>query len=173
MSVREISVGITPCVAWGVVMFAARNEIFQSSSLQKIISECNVLIAVANDIYSYNKEQAKGAAAVAHNIVDVILSQRNQGVQDAMDQANDFYKSKLLPTVQLYHDLPVLEDEASTAYMKECALLALEWVEGNVEFSLASYRYFGEQAGSPELRNNGAIQLWAQDVVGTDSAALM
>lgn len=173
ITVRGISVGLLPVLAWGVLMFEVKDAVLQVPTLQKIISESCELVSIANDIYSYNKEQAKGEGAVAHNIVNVIQKSKNKGIQDAMDHAGAIYKQKSIDVVKLYHSLPVLGDEADNTVLWEYALVAIDWIESNVEFSLSSFRYFGEQAGCPKLRTGGLVELREVEIAGTDSAQLM
>jgi hypothetical protein len=82
----------------------------------------------------------------------------NFGVQEAMDYVGRMYQSISEGLVEDFRTLPSFAGPVD-AVVKSYTEGLLEWVEGNVEFSLASGRYFGDLAGSPEIRKSGMVAI--------------
>lgn len=120
------------------------------------------LVIIANDVYSYNVEQAGGQKRVAHNFVDVILRERRKGLQDAMDVVGKIYRDLFLLLVDDYNNLPTFEDAQENRVLEDYVSGLLDWVEANVEFSLSSHRYFGSEAGLEKMRINRMVKLLPQ-----------
>ncbi|KAF8808591.1 terpenoid synthase [Phlegmacium glaucopus] len=100
------------------------------------------LVVTANDIYSWNVEQAGGQMTVAHNIVDVV--KREKGLDGLLDDL------KNLPTFE------GPENEVLKFYVEGL----VEWVQGNVEFSLASGRYFRDLMGDTDIRKTRLVAIY-------------
>ncbi|KAK4225934.1 isoprenoid synthase domain-containing protein [Podospora fimiseda] len=98
------------------------------------------LIVIANDLLSYNKEQAVGDDE--HNIVTIIMNQFGLGMQDAIDRAGELSAAKMERFECLYRRLPRwvgpidLEVQKLVDGMAYCVSGVLHW-------SYESQRYFG------------------------------
>ncbi|EUC41237.1 hypothetical protein COCMIDRAFT_9026 [Bipolaris oryzae ATCC 44560] len=120
------------------------------------------LVGIANNIYSYDVEQAGGWKSVACNLVEVVLRERGRGVEDAMDVMGKMYRDLFLSLSDDYNDLPTFKDAEQDQVLKEYALGMLDWVKANVEFSLGGQRYFGLEAGSERTRVERMVELLPQ-----------
>ncbi|KAL7791176.1 isoprenoid synthase domain-containing protein [Trichoderma afarasin] len=100
------------------------------------------LIVIANDILSYNKEQAIGDDE--HNIVTILMSQYNLDVQQGIDMAGDLADEKMDRFYYLYPQVPRyvgpvdLEVQTLVDGMAQC-------VSGVFHWSYESQRYFGKR----------------------------
>ncbi|PTB50358.1 hypothetical protein M431DRAFT_19801 [Trichoderma harzianum CBS 226.95] len=100
------------------------------------------LIVIANDILSYNKEQAIGDDE--HNIVTILMSQYNLDVQQGIDMAGDLADEKMNRFYYLYPQVPRyvgpvdLEVQTLVDGMAQC-------VSGVFHWSYESQRYFGKR----------------------------
>ncbi|GJJ12833.1 hypothetical protein Clacol_007078 [Clathrus columnatus] len=100
------------------------------------------LIAVANDVVSFNVEQARGDI---HNIVIVLMNERDMTVQEAMDFVGDWYEARSKQFIILLNF--VLENHSDKdpgqvdlkRYIRGLAI----WVTANYEWSFESQRFFG------------------------------
>lgn len=135
------------------------DEVAEHDVVKRMSIVTGDLVIIANDVYSYNVEQAGGQKRVAHNIVDVVMRERQKGVQDAMDLVGAHYRELFLSLVEDYDNLPKFDKPEWDEVLREYALGLLDWVEANVEFSLSSQRYFGAKAGSEESRTNRWVEL--------------
>ena len=134
------------------------DEVANHETVKRMSISTGDLVVIANDLYSYNVEQAGGQRRVAHNIVDVVLRE-HQGAQNAMDVVGASYRELFPSLVDDYYNLPMFENDKDNEVLREYALGLLDWVEANVEFSLNSQRYFGAKAGSKEMKVNGLVEL--------------
>ncbi|KAI0146266.1 isoprenoid synthase domain-containing protein [Xylariaceae sp. FL1272] len=122
------------------------------------------LIVIANDLLSYNKEQAAGDDE--HNIITVIMKQYGLGVQQAFHKAGDLCDLKMARFYHLYANLPRwigpvdLDVQKLVDGMGQC-------VSGVMHWSYESERYFGKHGNMvkktrlmrliPKVVDNGSI----------------
>ncbi|KAH8651060.1 isoprenoid synthase domain-containing protein [Xylariales sp. PMI_506] len=100
------------------------------------------LIVIANDVLSYNKEQAVGDDE--HNIITIIMKHYQLNVQEAMDKAGELADQKISRFYYLYPRVPRyvgpvdLDVQLLIDGMAQCASGVLHW-------SYESQRYFGKR----------------------------
>ncbi|KAF9654288.1 terpenoid synthase [Thelephora ganbajun] len=114
--------------------------VFNHPALWNLTKIAGDMLFTANDIYSYNKEQAGGHSA--NNLVTVIQQERGVDLQGAMDIAGDFL-ANYADEFNMWKDrLPSWGPEVDAAvseYVKGMAAC----VRGYIEWSLSGPRYFG------------------------------
>ncbi|EMD34166.1 hypothetical protein CERSUDRAFT_98094 [Gelatoporia subvermispora B] len=100
------------------------------------------MVCWANDVYSYNMEQAKGIGG--NNIVTVLMQEEDIDVQAAADKVGVKFKVLMDRFLELKTSLPKwgpTVDAAVASYV-----MAMEhWVIGNLEWSFETQRYFGAE----------------------------
>jgi hypothetical protein len=96
--------------------------------------------ASAQDLLSYNKEQAVGDDE--HNIVTVIMKQFQVGVQQAIDKAGELSHEKMEKFCALYQHLPRWVGPVDLDVQKLVDGMA-QCVSGVLHWSYESQRYFG------------------------------
>ncbi|KAL8663342.1 MAG: hypothetical protein Q9202_003978 [Teloschistes flavicans] len=156
---RRRTGGLLPSFDFIHMPFELPDEMAEHEIVKKMSIVTGDLVIIANDVYSYNVEQSGGQKRVAHNIVDVVLRERQKGVQDAMDVVGSTYRDLFLVLVECYNSLPTFGEADGDEVLREYALGLLDWVEGNVEFSLGSQRYFGTRAGTEDLRVDRTVEM--------------
>ncbi|KAF8802730.1 hypothetical protein BYT27DRAFT_7260685 [Phlegmacium glaucopus] len=117
------------------------------------------LVITANDIYSWNVEQAGGKMAVAHNIVDVVKREKGLDVQGAFDFVEGMYLDIQKGLLDDLKNLPTFEGPENEV-LKFYVEGLVEWVQGNVEFSLASGRYFRDLMGNTDIRKTRLVAIY-------------
>jgi len=107
---------------------------------------------------------------VAHNIVDVVKREHNLTIQEAFDYVEDMYLSIQDQLLEDYRQVPSFSPEVDkvVAFYVEGLL---EWVQGNVEFSLASGRYMGDLASDLTVRETGIVEIWPLNAEGLKEKA--
>ncbi|KAK0629554.1 isoprenoid synthase domain-containing protein [Bombardia bombarda] len=100
------------------------------------------LVAIVNDIVSYNKEQASNEEE--HNLITVIMKERHMTVQEAIDFAGHLHTSKVDRFNQLYQELPRWGGPIDLSVQKLIDGIAW-WESGNLHWSFESGRYFGKR----------------------------
>ncbi|KAF9061259.1 isoprenoid synthase domain-containing protein, partial [Rhodocollybia butyracea] len=98
------------------------------------------LIWWANDLYSYNMEQAKGHRCA--NIVTVIMETKKLKLQVALDFFGGYFESL---ANQLYTARMTLNSRPGQEYHDAVRVLDAyaDWVRGNVIWCFTTERYFG------------------------------
>ncbi|KAF2129631.1 terpenoid synthase, partial [Dothidotthia symphoricarpi CBS 119687] len=140
---RRRTGGLLPSFDFIYIPFNLSDEVAEHEVVKRMSIVTGDLVIIANDIYSYNVEQAGGQKCVAHNIVDVVMRERQKGVQDAMNVVGASYRELFLSLLDDFNNLPVFDRPEQNKVLHEYALGLMDWVEANVEFSLDSQRYFG------------------------------
>jgi len=105
-------------------------------------------------VYSYNKEQADGHSA--NNFITVVMVERGVGLQEAFDSAGEYFENKIKEFLELKAKMPSWGPKIDGAVSRY--VFGLEcWVGGYLEWSLNSWRYFGESA--EEVRRTRKVVL--------------
>lgn len=112
------------------------------------------MLFIANDIYSYNKEQAGGHAA--NNLITVIEKERGVDLQGAMDIAGDFFANCAKEFNTWKEQLPSWGPETDAAVSEYIEGMAA-CVRGYIEWSLTGPRYFGSSV--EEVRKTRRVLL--------------
>lgn len=109
------------------------------SSFQDLDAQ-NGILTRAQDVYSYNMEQARGIGG--NNIVTVLMEDRGVNLQSASDMVGKHFAELMSRFVEGKKKLPswgLETDAAVAAYIR-----AMEhWVVGNLDWSFETQRYFG------------------------------
>ncbi|KAF8532360.1 isoprenoid synthase domain-containing protein [Gautieria morchelliformis] len=100
------------------------------------------MVAVANDIVSFNAEQARGDI---HNAVIVVMNQYNFSVQEGMDYVCRWYHNRANEFMRAMTDLPECPDIKTRDQLKEYVYGLGNWVTANYEWSFGSKRFFGNE----------------------------
>jgi len=112
-------------------------------------------VVYANDLYSYNKEQAKPGHE-GNNLLTVLMRERNLTIQQAADHIGALFKSLLDSFQRNKEALPSIapgvdQDVAKYVFAME------QWIVGNIGWSFASPRYFGSE--HEEVRRSLVVKL--------------
>ncbi|KAJ6455197.1 isoprenoid synthase domain-containing protein [Mycena sanguinolenta] len=112
------------------------------------------LICVANDILSFNVEQARGAT---HNAVLVVMREQGLSVQDAMDFVGKWYCEAVEEFLEAMRDVPQCGSVIIRTRVKMYFAGIANWVTSNYEWSLRSGRCFA--ADQDPLENGWIVPL--------------
>ncbi|KAJ7629457.1 isoprenoid synthase domain-containing protein [Mycena polygramma] len=117
------------------------NQQYEDPVFQNGFNAAMDLICFANDIYSYNKEQAVGHSGA--NIVTVVMRSKNLDLQGAMHFLGGYSQALIDQLVTAQNVLAARNGESG---LDQARLLEAfgDWVRGNVQWSFATPRYFGK-----------------------------
>ncbi|KAF8623697.1 hypothetical protein AX17_007395 [Amanita inopinata Kibby_2008] len=116
------------------------DEVFENPNFsQAWIAACD-LVCWANDVYSYDMEQAKGHHG--NNVVTVLMKEKKFGLQDASDyigeHSQELMKKYLTAKTTMPSWGPMIDSQVLRFIQGlEC------WIVGNLNWSFESQRYFG------------------------------
>lgn len=118
------------------------DQIRQHSTIVELETIAVELICIANDVLSYNKEQAVGDEE--HNIVTVIMKQFDLDLQPALDKAGELSTARIEQFNTLYRNLPCWFGPVDLEVQKLVHGMAM-CVSGVMHWSYESQRYFGSR----------------------------
>ncbi|KIJ44869.1 hypothetical protein M422DRAFT_47084 [Sphaerobolus stellatus SS14] len=101
------------------------------------------LVFWANDLFSYNSEQAKGHAAA--NVVTVIMTSKKMNLQSTVDFIAGFCEALTFQLLDAKRALSLHEDPTFSRDAVRCLEAFGDWVRGNDAWSFATTRYFGPE----------------------------
>ncbi|KAF9783463.1 isoprenoid synthase domain-containing protein, partial [Thelephora terrestris] len=142
MELRRGNSGVYPAYAIieCILSIDLQPEVFNHPALWNLTKIAGDMLFIANDIYSYNKEQAGGHAA--NNFITVIQKERGVDLQGAMDISGGFF-AKYAEDFNTWKDqLPSWGSETDAAVSEYIKGMAAS-VRGYIEWSLTGPRYFG------------------------------
>jgi len=146
----EVAFALIECI----LLIDLKPEVFDHPALSRLKTLAGNMLFSANDIYSYNKEQAGGHSA--NNLITVIREERGVGLQGAFDIAGQFFESHAEEFLRCKELLPSWGPEVDEAVSRYVTGLGC-WVSGGIEWSLSGPRYFGDSV--EEVRRTGRVAL--------------
>ncbi|KAK7043766.1 hypothetical protein VNI00_008378 [Paramarasmius palmivorus] len=141
MNVRRNDLGAKPAFALILMGEDVTPEVVDSDLLTSLRSCAVDMLILANDIYSFNVEQAKGDT---HNIVSIIMIQDNIAANDAIARVSRMHDELVHKFLRLCDDLPSRPESINDAMAKKYVDGLGNWIRANDCFSFESRRYFGK-----------------------------
>jgi len=139
LELRRYTGAIKPSLDMILLPLDIPDYILDDQRIRNLESMAIEMIAVANDVVSFNVEQARGDI---HNMAIVIMNERGVGVQEAMDIVGQWYRQRAKDFVKAMHDLPIAEPKVQADIQKYVWGLG-NWVTANYEWSFESERFWG------------------------------
>ncbi|THU98276.1 terpenoid synthase [Dendrothele bispora CBS 962.96] len=143
---RRGTIGVRPSFDYFLLPYDISDKVLAHPTIEKLAVGAIDMTILANDIYSYNKEQAVGDDL--HNIVSVIMIEKNFTVQQAMDHVERIYVGVREDFLRNYENLPAYDDPSLNNLVREYCWGMGQWVTTNIKWSFKSERYFGKEGVS-------------------------
>lgn len=141
IALRRDTSGCKPC--WALIEYANNlkipDEVMEHPTILALGEATNDLVTWSNDIFSYNVEQSKGDT---HNMIPVVMNQRNLDLQSAVDFVGEMCKSAIDRFIAERANLPSWGPEIDRQVKTYVQGLA-DWIVGSLHWSFESTRYFG------------------------------
>jgi len=139
LKLRRDTSAVKPSLDMILLPLDIPDHILDDPKMRNLEIIANDLISVANDVFSFNVEQARGDI---HNMVIVIMGERGVGVQEAMDIVGQWYRKTSQDFIKAMHDLPTANSEVQADIQKYAWGIG-NWVTANYEWSFESERFWG------------------------------
>jgi len=122
------------------------------------------MVAVANDVVSFNVEQARGDI---HNMAIVLMHEHNITVQEAMDRVGQWYHQRARDFVNAMANLPVMDSKKEQVDIRKYVWGLGNWVTANYEWSFESERFWGGMELDEEMKSGHdvVIELMPQQAI--------
>ncbi|KAK1640974.1 isoprenoid synthase domain-containing protein [Colletotrichum phormii] len=150
IAVRRLTIGVLPGMALLLIDRAIRPNFWQIPAVDSLLRLCVDIIINQNDIYSFDKEQAKGEDG--HNGVRVLVEEDGVGVQEAMTKLGQETKVLVREFVGLVEDGPALEDEVDDTNLRILRDGCVSWILGMEVWSTLVTKRYGMQRLDEERR---------------------
>ncbi|KAF9460417.1 terpenoid synthase [Collybia nuda] len=142
LKLRRGTIGVHPSFDYYLLRDDLPDECVNHPDVQRLASAAVDMTILANDVYSYNKEQSKGEDS--HNLVAVVMKEHDLTVQEAMNYIGDLYNHIRKQYCEDFQDLPRFNDNVDGLVREFCYGTGI-WVTTNIKWSFASERYFGKE----------------------------
>ncbi len=139
---RRNNVGIFPCYFVGELLLSIPDEVFHHPAIQALGLLIADLVALDNDIASYNREQAMGDDQ--YNILTIVMYQFSCDVDSAMEWVANYHKEIETRFMAAYKSVPSWGPEVDVQVQEYIQHLA-NWPRGNDCWNFESCRYFGRK----------------------------
>ncbi|KAF7350097.1 Terpene cyclase [Mycena venus] len=139
LTLRRATAAVTVCFDLLLIPHDIPQDILRDPRVARVESLGLDLVCVANDILSFNAEQARGDT---HNAVTVVMHQRGLSIQGAMDFVGAWYQETAQEFYTAMRDLPPCGSVTIRNRVKMYFAAIANWVTSNYEWSLGSARYF-------------------------------
>ncbi|KAL5485913.1 hypothetical protein ACEPAI_6956 [Sanghuangporus weigelae] len=135
--------------------FDLPDEVFDDPTFVRMFYGAVDMIALCNDLYSYNMEQAREGHSCS-NIVTVIMKEKSLSLQETVDFVGAEFESILADFVDDKMALPSFGEKTDDDVMRFIGALET-WIIGNICWSFATRRYFGRD--HDEIRKTLVVKL--------------
>jgi hypothetical protein len=141
--IRRLANGVQICfvLTEALLGLAFPSAVYDDPIFSKLYEIANDITWLANDLYSYNIEQARGCQS--SNIMTILIHLHGMNLQTAADHIGLQFGRKVDDFVSTKAQLPSWGDEMDADVAASVEALEL-WVTGMVQFSRNSERYMSE-----------------------------
>ncbi|KUJ12619.1 terpenoid synthase [Mollisia scopiformis] len=143
LTVRRRTIGARPSFNIIEIDMDLPDEVVGHPTIRELELLATDLTIIANDILSYNKEQASGDDE--HNLITIVMKEQNTDVQGAIDWTAKLHAEMIHRFNKLYlFEIPKWGgplDLDVQSYVNGMA----QWVGAYVQWSYESERYFGKR----------------------------
>ncbi|KAL0065794.1 hypothetical protein AAF712_007282, partial [Marasmius tenuissimus] len=143
LELRRRTVGGFPAFVLLGLHMNLPDAIFTDPVISRLESLSSDMIALGNDICSYNVEQARGDDT--HNIVRVYMNEYKTDIQEAMGYASHLHDQLSQEFVDLVGKVPKFGDSTIDSDVLTYVEGLGNWVRANDCWNFESHRYFGDQ----------------------------
>ncbi|KZT34976.1 putative terpene cyclase [Sistotremastrum suecicum HHB10207 ss-3] len=153
LAVRRDTGAVRPSI-WIAECAAGVPEHILNHETLLTLTTCAVdLIIISNDMFSYNKEQARGSL---HNIVAIAMKRMNLSLQEAMDWTSARHDAVVDKFLSTLNEVPSWGEEMDARVANLIDGLGY-WVRANEAWSFECPRYFGKDG--PEIKRTRLVKL--------------
>ncbi|RPD69751.1 terpenoid synthase [Lentinus tigrinus ALCF2SS1-7] len=160
VAIRRENSAVRFCLelAGGALNVDLPDEVVEDPTFVKMHLAAVDMIYLANDLYSYNMEQAKGHTT--NNVMTVLMHHLGLDLQGAANYIAEHFKTLMETYLEAKRTLPTWDAVIDLGVARHA--MAMEcWIVGNLNWSFESQRYFG--AAGAEVRKSRVVRLYPRD----------
>ncbi|KAF8884393.1 terpenoid synthase [Infundibulicybe gibba] len=154
LDVRRCSVGAEPAIILCGIHMDLPDSVLADPAIQKLTSTCIDMVVIANDLHSYNIEQALGEDG--HNLVRVVMDEQGSTLEGALAWISHLHDDLIEVFLREYKRVPTQwGSPALNDQVAEYVQAIINWVRGHDCWNFESVRFFGK-AGPEVMRTRVA-----------------
>ncbi|KAI0125634.1 terpenoid synthase [Xylariales sp. AK1849] len=157
LEVRRQTIGVMPSLVFFQIDMELPNEVLAHGTIKALEMLAVDLTIIANDLLSYDKEQASGDDE--HNLVTIAMKEFDTDIQGAIDWAAKIHAGLVQQFNQIVLTVPRWGGPVDLDVQTYVDGIA-QWVGANVQWSFESERYFGKRG--LEVKKTRILQLLPQ-----------
>ncbi|KAK6997313.1 terpene cyclase [Favolaschia claudopus] len=154
MALRRGNVGAQPAFALLCMETDIAEDIYKNDALLALRRYAVDILCIANDLYSFNIEQAKGDD---HNLVTLMVLHKSMNVQQAIDYVSTLHERLVTQFLSISQGLPSFGspevDDLVRSYVDALGF----WIRANDCWSFESWRYFKDDG--PRIQKERVVDL--------------
>jgi Delta6-protoilludene synthase len=143
MDIRRKSIGVLPGIALIMNDCVVRSGFFKIETVETLLGLCIDILINQNDIYSFDKEQAKGEDG--HNGVRILMEEHGISVQESMDRLGGETKDLIHRFIDLCEAPSTLQNEVDNAHLTILRDGCISWISGMELWTTVITKRYGMQ----------------------------
>ncbi|KAF7357309.1 Terpene cyclase [Mycena sanguinolenta] len=126
--VRRVTIGVKAAVIINGIEMNIPEAVMRNERIATLIAAATDMILIANDVYSYNVEQARGDDR--HNLVAIVMRTENLSLVDTLDWISSLHDKLVQKFLDAFHQVPHYNDPEINRQVAEFAAGLGNWVCG-------------------------------------------
>ncbi|KAF7350741.1 Terpene cyclase [Mycena sanguinolenta] len=106
--VRRVTIGVKAAVIINEIEMNIPEAVMQNEHIVTLIGAVTDMILIANDVYSYNVEQARGDDR--HNLVAIVMRTEDLNLVDTLDWISSLHDQLVEKFLDAFHQVPHYND---------------------------------------------------------------
>ncbi|KAF8209071.1 terpenoid synthase [Mycena galopus ATCC 62051] len=165
--VRRVTIGVKAAIIVNELEMAIPDEVMANENIVDLITTSTDMILIANDVYSYNVEQARGDDR--HNLVAIVMRARKLDLPATLEWISSLHDGLVEKFLVAFGQVPHYSDPELDRQVTEFIHGLGNWVRGYDVWSFESQRYFGKRG--TEVQATRMVELLPKVVAAPKSIA--
>ncbi|KAF7333118.1 Terpene cyclase [Mycena venus] len=165
--VRRVTIGVKAAIVINEIRMNIPDEVLRNEHIETLISASTDMILIANDLYSYNVEQARGDDR--HNLVAIVMRALNLDLAATFEWISDHHDGLVEKFLAAFSRVPHYRDPQLDHQVTELIHGLGNWVRGYDVWSFESERYFGKKG--KEIQVTRTVELLPKVVAGPETVS--
>ncbi|KAJ6495182.1 terpenoid synthase [Mycena sanguinolenta] len=163
--VRRVTIGVKAAIVINEIRMNIPDDVLRNEHITTLIAASTDMILIANDLYSYNVEQARGDDR--HNLVAIVMRAFNLDLAATFEWISDHHEGLVEKFLAAFNQVPHYKDPELDHQVTEFIHGLGNWVRGYDVWSFESERYFGKKG--KEIQVTRTVELLPKVVAGPET----
>ncbi|KAJ7637775.1 terpenoid synthase [Mycena rosella] len=165
--VRRVTIGVKAAIVINEIRMNIPDEVLRNEHIATLIAASTDMILIANDLYSYNVEQARGDDR--HNLVAIVMRALNLDLAATFEWISDHHDGLVEKFLAAFSQVLHYKDPELDHQVTEFIHGLGNWVRGYDVWSFESERYFGKRG--KEIQVTRTVEFLPKVVAGPETVS--